>query len=302
MPATYNGSAAGIAAHEAPAIQTALATDLLSEEGFNVGLRKLADYVAYLNQKGALLDVVNLFTAIVQLGTGSGLELTAAALQSILKKGSGKLQLGTAAANNSDLELLVNGVVKFGLLAAGGIDAKGERLTNLGAPVGATDALRFGDAASAPTASKLALRDAAGRAQFADPAAAQDAATKAYADGLVVSTQQGATLGTGWSAGTNLCYKTGKVVTLNIAVQGSASASWSSLATLPAGYVPIGAIRFPGFLKNAGTSYPCWFYVLGSDLKIDSWDNGTSLVNSASLVAPASSNDGFSCYGTYLVP
>ncbi len=40
---------------------------------------------------------------------------------------------------------------------------------------------------SAPTALTIVLRDAAGRAQFADPVAAQDAATKAYVDAAIAS-------------------------------------------------------------------------------------------------------------------
>lgn len=39
-------------------------------------------------------------------------------------------------------------------------------------------------ATASPTASRLVLRDAAGRAQFADPSADQDAATKAYVDSV----------------------------------------------------------------------------------------------------------------------
>lgn len=45
-----------------------------------------------------------------------------------------------------------------------------------------TDKAKLDDATSAATASKLVLRDGSGRAQFADPSAAQDAATKAYVD------------------------------------------------------------------------------------------------------------------------
>lgn len=41
---------------------------------------------------------------------------------------------------------------------------------------------QISDAASANTASKVVIRDASARAQFADPSAAQDAATKNYAD------------------------------------------------------------------------------------------------------------------------
>jgi hypothetical protein len=44
------------------------------------------------------------------------------------------------------------------------------------------DKTKLDNAVAAPTVSRLVIRDAFGRAQFADPAAAQDAATKAYVD------------------------------------------------------------------------------------------------------------------------
>jgi hypothetical protein len=194
MPTTYNGSAAAITAHEAPAITLALGTDLLSEEGFNVALRKLADYVAYLNSKAALLDQLNALTQTLQL-SGGDLELTKATVQALLKAGGGKLQVGTKAGNASDVELLVGGVVKAILRASDG------RLGSLLDPVNAQDAdtKAARDAAiathdgvtsphsatSAATASRLVVRDAAGRAQFADPAAAQDADTKAARDAAI---------------------------------------------------------------------------------------------------------------------
>jgi hypothetical protein len=56
-------------------------------------------------------------------------------------------------------------------------------------------------ATSAATASRLALRDASGRAQFADPAAAQDAATRAYVDGPATPAWQNiTTFLNGWVA------------------------------------------------------------------------------------------------------
>lgn len=46
----------------------------------------------------------------------------------------------------------------------------------------AADKAKLDNAVSAPTASRLVIRDASGRAQFADPAAGPDAATKSYVD------------------------------------------------------------------------------------------------------------------------
>jgi len=53
-------------------------------------------------------------------------------------------------------------------------------IANLAAHIAATTGIH--GAVSAETASKVVIRDASARARFADPAAAQDAATKAYVD------------------------------------------------------------------------------------------------------------------------
>jgi hypothetical protein len=57
----------------------------------------------------------------------------------------------------------------------------------------AADKTKLDNAVSTATASRLVIRDGSGRAQFADPAAAADAATKGYVDGLVN--------GTSWKTG-----------------------------------------------------------------------------------------------------
>ncbi|QIN94352.1 minor tail protein [Arthrobacter phage Abba] len=49
----------------------------------------------------------------------------------------------------------------------------------------AADKLKLDNAVAAATAARLVMRDAAGRAQFADPLAAADAATKSYVDGQI---------------------------------------------------------------------------------------------------------------------
>lgn len=81
---------------------------------------------------------------------GDNVELTKASAQSILKAGGGALQIGTKTGNNSDVEVLVNGTVKASLLAAGGLDVKTQRIVNV-----------------------------------TDPSGPQDAATKAYVDGVM---------------------------------------------------------------------------------------------------------------------
>lgn len=68
--------------------------------------------------------------------------------------------------------------------AAGIVDTK---LATISTPGKVANAATTGT--SSPTATTLALRDGAGRAQFADPSAAQDAATKAYVDSLIAGAQ-----------------------------------------------------------------------------------------------------------------
>jgi hypothetical protein len=116
MGAIYNGNAANVTAHEAPSTTIPVDTDQVAPESFNVAYRDILDFLAFLQAKAPLLDAVNTFVATQQIASG-GLDLTQAALQAILKKGSGKLQIGTATGNNYDVELLLNGVVKATLRA-----------------------------------------------------------------------------------------------------------------------------------------------------------------------------------------
>lgn len=74
------------------------------------------------------------------------------------------------------------------------LDMNYQRIVELGAPLVSTDAATLGtvtahndvnnahSATAAATANRIVLRDANGRAQFTDPGADQDAATKAYVD------------------------------------------------------------------------------------------------------------------------
>jgi hypothetical protein len=118
MPQNYSGSTAGLSGRPTVTIAEPVGTDQRNAGSVQTPFRKLADFAAYLMTNAAFLGA-NVFTATQQIASG-GLELTQAALQAILKKGSGKLQLGTATGNNSDLELLINGVVKAILRASDG--------------------------------------------------------------------------------------------------------------------------------------------------------------------------------------
>lgn len=159
MPQNYNGSAAAITAHQQVTISEPVGTDVRNSGSVRTPLEKLADYLQFLQAKAALLDAINVFTTTQQL-SGGDLELTKATVQALLKAGGGKLQLGTKAGNNSDLELLVNGVVKLALLAAGGIDAKSQKIVNVTDPASAQDAdtkaaREAGDAATLASANAL---------------------------------------------------------------------------------------------------------------------------------------------------
>jgi len=109
-----------------------------------------------------------------------------------------------------------------GAVAASGLSNFGARLDHVHAAPGvattstdgfqsAADKTAMTNATASSTASTLVLRDASGRAQFADPSAAQDAATKAYVDNsiqgfnakaaVVAATTVAGTLATSFAAG-----------------------------------------------------------------------------------------------------
>jgi hypothetical protein len=138
MPNPYNGNTSGLSGRPTVTISEPVGTDTRNALSVQTPLRKLADLVQYLMTNAAFLGA-NVFTATQQISSGA-LELTQAAAQAILKAGSGKLQVGTKAGNNSDLELLINGVVKAALLAAGGFDVKSQRIVNVTDPSAAQDA------------------------------------------------------------------------------------------------------------------------------------------------------------------
>jgi hypothetical protein len=118
MPNPYNGNTSGLSGRPTVTISEPVGTDTRNALSVQTPFRKLADLVQYLMANAAFLGA-NVFTATQQISSGA-LELTQAAAQAILKAGSGKLQVGTKAGNNSDLELLINGVVKAILRASDG--------------------------------------------------------------------------------------------------------------------------------------------------------------------------------------
>jgi hypothetical protein len=134
-------------------------------------------------------------------------------------------------------------------------------------------------ATASPTASRLVLRDASGRAQFADPSAAQDAATKAYVDGAAVTFAAGAN----WTlSGISAVRIAGKVVTFTLKLTAAAGAAWDAIGTFPAGSRPAEQAYYPmGLLydSSAAKRYTAQFAAgTGGVLGVNYYDDGTSLV------------------------
>jgi hypothetical protein len=180
MPNPYNGNTSGLSGRPTVTIAEPVGTDTRNALSVQTPLRTLANLVQYLMTNAAFLGA-NVFTATQQISSGA-LELTQAAAQAILKAGSGKLQIGTKAGNNSDLELLINGVVKAILRASDG-------------------KLQGQSTAGGDNATTLVSKD------YAD---AREAAAKAYTDTLETEIATGvakawayASYGAGWTIGTS---------------------------------------------------------------------------------------------------
>jgi hypothetical protein len=165
--------------------------------------------------------------------------LVQAALQQIVKTGAGKLQVGTAAGNANDLELLVAGAVKLALLNAGGIDAKTQRILNVADPSAAQDAatknyVDQGLVVKAPSANPTFI----GAVTVPDPINSTDAANKEYVDGW--ATGSGVVAGTGWTILVLRLQKAANgLVYVSIQAQAGSGAG-AAFATLPSGYRPGG--------------------------------------------------------------
>jgi hypothetical protein len=102
--------------------------DAIASGAMDTALQALADLVARFQSQGAQLDTTNTFTQSVifsaavtlsaALTANGNVALNASALQSVLKGGTGKLDIGTSTAN--DVEFLVGNVVKAILRSSDG--------------------------------------------------------------------------------------------------------------------------------------------------------------------------------------
>lgn len=134
-------------------------------------------------------------------------------------------------------------------------------------------------AVASATANRIVRRDASGRAQFATPAAAADAATMGYVDGSTGVI----TASANWSLTAYQLRRSGKIVTGSIyAAASNASANPMNIAMLPSGFLPETNVLFQaGLLGNSanGFQYMAHCYIQ-TDGKISllNYDNGTQLV------------------------
>lgn len=146
MPTLLTGNPASGAWSPAASATCPADGDLANAASFNTPYQALLNAVAFLQAQAAQKNGSNTWPqaqtlqALLSLtAAGNALALTAAVAQSILKTAAGGLTVGTAA-GGGDLTLSANGVALLKALASGSLDAQGKILGNLATPAAAADA------------------------------------------------------------------------------------------------------------------------------------------------------------------
>ncbi len=133
MTTPYSGNAASGARSPAVSVNVIADGDTVNAAISTAAPKTLADFVAWLQAHAAIFDDANtfsaaqVFAALVSLNANN-LALTKSGDQSVLKSGSGKLQLGSSIA--ADVELLVGGNARAVLSASTGVGLTGTGAVN----------------------------------------------------------------------------------------------------------------------------------------------------------------------------
>ena len=170
----------------------------------NWWMRLVYQWCAYLNNlTNEALTWAARHTFATGITVSTTIDMNDAGGQSITKNGGGTLSVGTDSADA--LNLKTGATTRWQVNAGGALVAAGAQraIQNVLDPVSPQDAdtraareaavtahanlTNPHSSASAPTPNRIALRDAAGRAQFVDPSAAQDADTLAARQAAVAA-------------------------------------------------------------------------------------------------------------------
>jgi hypothetical protein len=118
----------------------------LDDDWQNAVQEELAYFIEHLG--GTLVKGTN--TQLLTTLLTKSWALAGSALQSILKGGTGGLDIGTSIA--SDLRVLLNNVAQWTFRASdGALVSAGGKIATIGTPTDPTDAMRYGDSFAAPT-------------------------------------------------------------------------------------------------------------------------------------------------------
>ncbi len=180
------------------------------------------------------------------------------------------------------------------------VDTQGARNTSIGTHNAVTNPH---SATSAATADRIMLRDAAGRAKVAAPAASDDIARLDSVDGTagVLGASDGWTLPTA-----NWIRKVGKVVTFYVERAATTGTHLpSNLGAFPAGFLPADYVQFLGHLYDASATanYVALFriHAITGVLSIENYDTGVGPLAAIAGFTIAT-GDTVRVSGSFLIP